>query len=489
MKSASYIRSFAFFTLCIPCIASTLPHHHEVSSRVGHGGEVGLPSVKKSVANASQAFWAGATVSTLMREEAIPGRVFYSFDGVTVADPFKMMGDAGLNAIRIETWRGQSYGPTNFTNQDDLPKILGDELAFTLGSGGIDIGVKTVQRCIAQGMKVVHTINQNYTIPRALESLNYTEMIAEIQKETKRQLQPFLDAGIVPDVILLENEGSYGFLLKEESTGRTRGCGDADCGSAAKIDAELCGQIPTGSMASYAQVAGYWKAEIIAANEAIATAGLPTNKVRYGLHSMGQYVQWGEAQVHGPNPKNETKLVDSKGQPCARPVEDIIPNDILKRNASLMLNIAGFSAYPDPLQPNDPDSDDDLHRMLERPRTTLTEIQSYAEAYGRFEDGPFKGQYKLQALGVEWGAHFDQKTEAAQHVHFTEMLWEMTSQFESLLGVLFYEPWYCYANFEGGQIGWSYRQEKGAWGKGETGVVPNEVLTAWGKRARSPWKA
>ena len=151
-----------------------------------------------------------------MRMEAIPGRVFYDFDGVTVKDPIQTLADAGVNAIRVETSRSMGLGPTHFQNN---ASTRSEELLFELDFGGIDIAVKTAQRAAALGMRLQLTINQGFTIPKALKSLDYDRMVDAVQSETKRQLQPFLDAKIVPDIILFENEGSDGFLFTEESTG------------------------------------------------------------------------------------------------------------------------------------------------------------------------------------------------------------------------------------------------------------------------------
>lgn len=213
--------------------------------------------------------------------EAIPGRVLYDYDGVTVKDPIKTLADSGLNAIRVETSRDMNLGPTVFQNN---ASTRGQELLFQLDSGGIDIAVKIAQRAAALGMRLQLTINQGLIIPKDLESLDYDGMIGVVQDEAKRQLQPFLDAKIVPDIILFENEGSHGFLFTEESTGHIRGTNDGKT-SAAKVDQELCGKISTGNMASYSQYAGYLKAEIIACNEAITALGFPIAIIRYGLHS------------------------------------------------------------------------------------------------------------------------------------------------------------------------------------------------------------
>lgn len=411
-----------------------------------------------------------------MRMEAIPERKFYDFDGKTIKDPFKTLGDAGVNALRVQGRRGQCLGPTEFVNNGST---LGNELTFSLDWGCLDIQVKTAGRGIAQGMKVVLTINQGFDIPEGMESFTYEQMIGEVGKEAKRQLQPFLNANIVPDVILLENEGTDGFLFNEIVTGHIRGNDD---GKAPKgqVDKERCGQIPTGNMNSYAQYAGYLKAEINACNEAIRSYGFSTATVRYGLHSHGQYVQWKEAVVHGPEQANQTELKDTSGKICSSAV---IPQNILAQNVSQMLNILGFSAYPDPMTPTDINSKDSEQATLGRLSKTLTQLQGYAEAYGKYENGPFAGQYKLQSLGVEYATTYKYE-QVKQEQELTSMMWELVNKFSNVLGMLWYEPWYCHGDWEGGDAGLCHKIDS----DGISGEAPTDTLITWGKAAVSPWK-
>lgn len=422
-------------------------------------------------------FIAGADIGTLLRMEAIPGRTFYDYDGVTVKDPVQLLADAGVNAVRLEGERGQCLGPTNFVNN---ASTRGDELLFKLDWGCLDIQVKTAEQAVAQGMRVVLTINQGFTIPKELESLSYPDMIENVQTEAKRQLQPFLDAKVLPDIILLENEGSDGILYIEESTGHVRGTKDNKA-SPDTIDKELCGQIPTGNMVSYPQLSGYYKAEILACNDAITAAGYSTDTVRYGLHSHGQYVQWKEGVVHGPNPPSESDLKDSSGNACSG--AQVIPTDILAQNASQLLTIAGFSAYPDPMTPTDINSVDSQKATLDRLQKTLTQLQGYAEAYGKYEDGPFKGQYKLQGLGVEYATSFHDD-EVAQEQALTELMWQTVKGYSAFLGMLWYEPFYVYGDWEGGLASLMRKS-----GSGDvSGEVPTDMLKTWGEAAVSPWK-
>ncbi|KAI4180723.1 MAG: hypothetical protein L6R41_007048, partial [Letrouitia leprolyta] len=106
--------------------------------------------------------------------------------------------------------------------------------------------------------------------------------------ETKRQLQPLLSAGILPDIILLENEGSDGFLMNDPVTKYARGIVDSKV-SLDVVNDERYGLIPTGNIISYPQYAGYLKAEMVACNEIIKEASFSLGTVRYGLHSHGHF--------------------------------------------------------------------------------------------------------------------------------------------------------------------------------------------------------
>ncbi|KAL9013021.1 MAG: hypothetical protein Q9173_002246 [Seirophora scorigena] len=237
-------------------------------------------------------FWAGAGIDTVLRAKALPGRTFYDYDGKTVGNPIKTPGGAGLNSFRVQTFRGDCVGPESFVNS---ATSLPDELHFKLDFGCIATKVETAKWAKAAGMRLMgYTINQGLKSPKGMEQYTYQQMIEEVQKETKH-------AGIVPDIILLENEGADGFLFHEEATGHDRG----------ETDGELCGQAPTGKMNSYTQYSGYLTAEVLACNEAIQAAGFSSESVRYGLHSHRQFVQWKESTVPtgGPRPRGRSGTV------------------------------------------------------------------------------------------------------------------------------------------------------------------------------------
>ncbi|KAL8782532.1 MAG: hypothetical protein Q9213_005297 [Squamulea squamosa] len=423
--------------------------------------------------------WAGACIDTVPRAKALPGRTFYDFDGKTVKDPIDTLADAGVNAFRVQASRGNCLGPEPFAT---TTSPLDDEDDFKLDFGCIDVKVKLAKQAIALGMRMQLTINQGLNIPQSMETYSYAEMVQEVQKETKRQLQPFLDANIVPDIILFENEGTDGFLFHEEATGHNRGQNDGKA-SEDVVNQERCGQIPTGKMDSYPQLAGYYKAEYNACSEAIKAAGHNPETVRYGLHSHGQYVQWKESVVHGPKRASETLMKKLDGSSCEGPSP--IPANILAFTAYEVLTIAGFSAYAEPMRPTDINSETSLKATFGRLSDTLTQIQGYSEEFGKYTSGPFQGQYRLQALGVEYASHFEYPNEISQQQKHTEMMWDMVRKFSATtIGMLWWEPWYCNNHWEGGKATLCHLIP-GPRGSGILGEAPTNSMKTWGAAARS----
>lgn len=468
MRLSSYSRSFALLAALVHLnglFAAPVPDDTCKADERSPG-----PSPQRSVQGSE--FWAGADIGTLLRQEAIPNRVYVDFDGKTVKDPIRILGDAGVNAVRIETSLGQCLGPSKFDNSGD---VGARELVYQLDWGCIDTQVTTAQRAVALGMKVQLIINMGEIIPDAWLSYDYKHMFDAVQKETKRQLQPFLDVKLVPDMILFENEGTDGFLMKDNKTGHVRGVHDGKT-SDSQYEQELCGIIPHGNMASYPQLAGFYKGEAQACTEAITAANLPVAGVRYGLHSHGQYVDWKEGIVHGPSPGNQTSQTTPSGKICD--FGPIIPSEILAQNASKILTIMGFSAYPDPMTPIDINSNKSIDATLVRLDTTLTKLQSYADAYA-------KSTVTLRSLGVEYSTGYSySRHEIPQQQTHTARMWELVKRFDSFLGMMWWEPWYCNNDWEGGDATLCHHFNNGRMAI----QAPTDTLRTWGSAAVSPWK-
>ena len=76
----------------------------------------------------------------------------------------------------------------------------------------------------------------------------HLQMLIGIDIEVRRQIRPFLSAGIQPDIILLEAEGTTGVLYAVTlPNGQLHSRGVADgLVSQDQLQMEVCGQLPTG---------------------------------------------------------------------------------------------------------------------------------------------------------------------------------------------------------------------------------------------------
>jgi len=223
-------------------------------------------------------------------------------------------------------------------------------------------------------------------------------------------------------------------------------------------------------------LAGFYKGEAQACTEAITAANLSVAGVRYGLHSHGQFVDWKEGIVHGPSPGNQSSQTTPSGRVCD--FGPIIPSDILAQNASKILTIMGFSAYPDPMTPIDINSNKSIDATLVRLNTTLTKLQSYADAYA-------KNKVTLRSLGVEYSTGYSySRHEIPQQQTHTACMWELVKRFDSFLGMMWWEPWYCNNDWEGGDATLCHHFNNGSMAI----QAPTDTLRTWGSAAVSPWK-
>lgn len=428
-----------------------------------------------------QWFYAGACVDTVLRTEAIPNRTFYAQDTQTVRNPFDAIEEAGVNAARVTTSQKLNSTPTeSFNNTGD---VLNRERNFGLDSGNIDIRVLTAGLVKERGMKLVHTINMPPKIPSAWQQYNYSQMLVAIGGEVRRQLVPFLQAGIQPDILLFETEGSAGFLFTErlpDGEDHDRGVRDASV-SSAKLKQECCGQLPTGHINSYPQLAGYYKQEVLSCRDAMQQAGFDPDMTRYGLHSHEQYINWKQSLVYNTTDPNLELSVNVNGTNCS--FEGIIPQNLLDLRAADMLDIMGWSAYANPLHPESVASNTSLNATLDDLRQTLSLMDSVVSRYGRYSSGPFVGQYRKQGLAVEFGSqfHFPDKMEAQQH--HTDMFFGTLQTRPWMLGALWWEPTKAYNNWGRDSASLYHMWSSDRYGTNE---APTPTLAYWGSFSRSP---
>lgn len=428
-----------------------------------------------------QWFWSGACVGSMLRLEAIPNRTYYATDGVTVQNPMDALAQAGFNAVRVQTQRNMSSSPTVAYNNSG--NVLQRELRSTFDVGGIDVEVLTAGLAKERNMKVELTINMGSDIPPAWQQYNYTEMLSAIDGEVRRQLSPFLQAGIQPDIILFETENSVGLLynvILPNGEVYARGTGNNKNISAEQVRQERCGLIPTGSYSSYPQLAGYYKQEINSCNQALSDSGFDPSLTRYGLHSQLKYLDWRQRTVYNDTNPDLELTISSGHVNCS--FEGVIPDHLLQQRAADMLDIMGFSSYPTPIGPVDIASNSSLNATFNQLRQVLSVMDGIAERYGKYTSGPFVGQYKKQGLAVEYASKFfypDQMLAQQQH---TQMYFQVLQSYPWVLGALWFEPTRAFSDWSQGAASLYHKWTSGT----STNAAPTPTLAYWGSFSRSP---
>lgn len=386
-----------------------------------------------------QWFLTGATTTCILRAEAIPGRVFHGFDAKTEVRPWDVMQSAGLNAIRVQTWmNADSKTCASFDNSGN---VLQREMDFQLDPSRVDIQVKAAQLAKARNMKIIHNVNLGGAIPDAWLGYSYVQMLDAIDAEMQDQVAPFLESGIQPDIVLLENEGTSGVLFEiklPNSDTYHRGVAKGDGTSnpnvpLSQLYQEVSGHLPTGHIFAYPQLAGYMKQQILSIRRAIHRAGFDDTRTRFGIHSHVQFVDWKQGITFSSDNNNElTTSVHNK----IFSFENVIPDYILTKRASDMLEIMGFSSYPAPMTPKDPSSNSSMQDSLARNRTTLELMDKVAQRYGKHTNGHFKGQYKKQALAVEYTSAFNYPEQIQYQQEHTHIYLTMLKSYPWMLGTL-----------------------------------------------------
>ncbi|PRP86581.1 hypothetical protein PROFUN_05219 [Planoprotostelium fungivorum] len=401
-----------------------------------------------------QWYYSGAALGVLYRERNIPGRIFYDFDRKTVKDPTEVMNSAGFNSFRVETWSNTCDGPSVFNNTNVLPRERNYQIF------GKDNCMDT-QELVAKGWKYVHTINMGEDIPQAWMNYTYKQMLGAIDQEVRRQLKPFLSAGLRPDIILFENEGESGFLFYEVK---------AD-GSRVIRSGDSCGAKPTGNFeASWPQLAGYHKQQIASVRAAVTEAGMDPSYTRFGLHNHVQYTQWKTPLIWGA--KRLSEQIQSVGSNRCN-FSAYIPSNILNANVTDDLDIIGYSAY---VSKPDNSSMAALNASFADTYRRNDQLNKIIPAWGRWQSGPFAGQYKKQALGVEYATPFNPNTEATDAANQMNMLFKVTKAWEWYLGTLWWEPTYNFNNWNGG-LAVLY---SGIYNGTQTPAWPVSYLKDWG---------
>jgi hypothetical protein len=125
---------------------------------------------------------------------------------------------------------------------------------------------------------------------------------------------------------------------------------------------------------------------------------------------------------------------------------NIIPASLYVQSASDVLDVMGWSGYPNPMHVTDLDGPGMVSAMA-RINANLASSKKVAEKYGRGDDG----KYIKVALILETAEAYSYPAEMAIQDAFTHAFFARLLTEEYLLGVLYYEPMYGRAYFEGGK--------------------------------------
>lgn len=391
-----------------------------------------------------ESFLVGASVGTLPRLEALPNRQYMDVSGTQVIDAMDFAATAGMNVARVHTSMGMCSGPTlSFNNSAGWAER---EKNYALDWGCIDLQVSVAKRAQNRSMKIVHAINMGQNLPPAWYNLTYVQVLEQISIEVKRQLQPFLDANIQPDIIILGTEETDGMLYRQVDpvTGQwfnNRGVPQSNKSSDV-LRQELIGQIPTGNLASWPQLAGYYKHMVATAKQVIVQSNRDPSRTLFGLHSHGQYFPFKNDIVYN-NVRSEQRMSLRTG---TYDLKEVIPAMLYNQSCSSVLDVMGFSGYPDPMHPADLDGPG-LAQSMTNINKNIAASRAVAQKYGRNENG----RYTKIALLLETASAYDYPAGIADQDAFINIFFTTLLAEEHILGALWWEPMYGRTYWMGGR--------------------------------------
>ena len=247
------------------------------------------------------------------RLEQIQGVRFLNAAG-NVQEALQTMGNAGLNAVRVTVELGQFLTTTPLTGTGASNEALAS--GYNLDYGGVDLQVDIARRAKAAGMKVIVTIDMGYNIPGPghdygsaslydhWQTDNYSQMLDDIKAETIRLLDPFLQAGIQPDIIVASDETDGGILGHSWDSMGTRTLGGTTNYTLQSLAAT---NVATGDNTVYPKFAGFMKEQINAAKgEVQSYFGNTATQTRYALHCKGGSTSWYYGRMFSNSPASES---------------------------------------------------------------------------------------------------------------------------------------------------------------------------------------
>ncbi len=418
-------------------------------------------------AQARQFDYVGACVSAAPRLEALPGRVYLDFAGQP-ADPLELMQKNNFNAWRLFAAfheNPESDAPLSADNiARDGRDLNGREENFALDFDTPSSRLALAKRVSVGGDKVLLTLqfgqsgpvdNWHEYIPQSWLGLGYVQTLDKIDVETRKMLRPYLDAGIQPDVIIIENEADSGLLFQYVGADGTMKIRD----TATDPNDDTAG----GHYQNYPKYAGYFKREILSARDEIRRAGFDPARTRFAFHSTTNAFRNRSMWERTFENKPDADRVNYDEQGRSLGLNTAVPAALRDVKLSDLVDIIGFSVYPPELKDDSPAAVDE---SLWQFRSDLAYFDAHLAPFGRYESGPWRGQWKKQALVVEFG-HNDGAIVAP---FFAAM-----APYDWMMGALWWEPTYGSNNWYGSQ-GSLYRRTR--W---------DDQLKLWATLAPTPW--
>lgn len=384
----------------------------------------------------------GGCMSVLHRIELIPGRSFQDINGTTI-DPILHMADRGFKSIRL--FVSSDLPLTNPAGFPDNTNADYRELNYMLDLGGISEQVNLALRAKAAGMKIILTLQfgQSFlkdswheNIPKTWLNLTYTEMLTQLDTETRRMLTPFLDAGIQPDIIIVENEADSGMLY------------EVDNGSGAQairnnLTTDVFSNVATGFYTIWPKCAGYFKRVILSAKAVITEKGMDNAYTRFGVHttSNSYRIRSTYDRIFNQSAINETNYVVNG---VDKGVVSIIPVYIRNTKLKDLVDIMGASVYPAVPASG---STSDIATSLAQFNSDWSYVGSKITSFGKWTSGPYNGQYKKQGIVVEYA--LGSVTEEVRIASVKEFLNQVCNNYPWIIGALWWEPEYANNNWYG----------------------------------------
>ena len=428
--------------------------------------------------------YVGATLGVHDRLGRVPGRKFLDFDGKPM-DAVKFLALNGFNAVRVGS---VCYGQPLKTASVDNADVDHRELNFGLDWGGVDRQVDTACRARALGEKVVLTIqfgqdwvpgSWHESIPKDMLGLDYGQTLDKIDATTRVLLDQFLDAGIQPDVVIVENEADSGMLFQYVGA-------DGKMAIRDRPDRDVFSDSATGIYSILPKYVGYFKQEILSAKSELKKRGFDPAQTRFALHTTTNYSRARstfDRVFNNPHADAESVYYGSGDKPLG--IVTAVPADLRNVRLADLVDVMGFSFYPS-LPRNGTPAGFAAALAGENGGMDLTGDLAYFNTvipkYGRYASGPFKGQSRKQVLVVEYatGAGSEPGFDVPRQDAFTVAFFNALAKYEWTMGALWWEPTYAHNNWYG-HSGSLYRE--GVWDPALKDVPlfrPIDTIKTWG---------